>query len=562
MDAARKAIEQLLGGNVKGTITLEFPEKPGFGDLAFPCFTLAKEQKGNPMNIAQELAAKLKPNAWVQKIEAKGPYVNFFLNPAALGSSVLAEVQKRAVRYGSRPTADPKRIVIEYSCPNTNKPLHLGHLRNIFLGKSVANLLTAQGHTVIHVNLNNDRGIHISKSMLAYQKWGKNADPDKKSDHFVGDWYVRFAQEAKANPALEEEAQQMLQDWEAGDKTVRALWAKMNQWALNGFAETYRKLGVQFDKVYNESAFYDKAKPLVEDGIKRKVFERTDDGSVMALLEPQLPNKVVLRADGTSIYITQDMFLAKLKSQDFNFDISINVVGSEQNLHFQQLYKILELLGFPWAKDCYHLSYGMVNLPSGRMKSREGTVVDADDIMAEVEQLCATEIQKRHERLDAKTLEKRAEQIGFGALRFFILKHDPAKDMVYNPEESIALEGETGPYVQYAAARIASVLRKHGEALPEQFDASLLTAPEERTLLKQIAQFPETVAAAARQYKPSLLAHFLLELAQSFSAFYHLHPVLQAEPKLRDARLHLCNAVRQVLVNGLGLLDIQVPEEM
>ena len=562
MDQARQAVEALLAEHVKGQIALEAPEQLGFGDLAFPCFSLSKELKKSPAQIAIDLAKQLKPNAWVSKIEAKGPYVNFFLEPKTFAQAALGEVLKYSAKYGSAKIPEAGRILIEYPSPNTNKPLHLGHLRNIFLGQSSSNLLLAQGHTVIQANLNQDRGVHICKSMLAYQKWGNDALPNKKSDHYVGDWYVRFSTESKKNPELEKEAQAMLQKWEEEDPEIRALWSKMNKWALDGFRQTYRRLGLHFEKEYYEHEYYDKGKLVIAEGLKKGIFEKREDGAILVNLEDHnLPNKILLRGDGTSIYMTQDLYLAKLKFKDFEYDRSIYVVASEQNLHFQQLFKIFELLEYDWAKGCYHLSYGMVNLPSGKMKSREGTVVDADDLLDEVESLCEAEIKKRHPELPEAQITKRAKQIGLGALRFFILKQDPIKDMVYNPEESVALEGETGPYVQYAAVRIAAILRKHGN-VPETSDASLLTAPEEHLLLKLVAKFPEVVSTAARQYKPSHIAHYLIELTQAFNSFYHVHQVLQAEPKLRDARLQLCLTVRQVLENGLGLLNIEVPEEM
>ncbi|MBI1969415.1 arginine--tRNA ligase [Candidatus Woesearchaeota archaeon] len=562
MEQFRKAVEEILKKEVKGAIALEIPQNPAMGDFAFPCFGLAKELKKNPAAIAQELAGKLNPKAPIQKIEAKGPYVNFFIVKENMAEAILHAVTKENGTYGAT-KGKKEKVLLEFPSPNTNKPLHLGHLRNIFLGMSISNILEFLGNRVYRVNLNNDRGIHICKSMLAYQKFGKGREPDKKSDHFVGDFYVLYNQKLKEMPALEQEAQSMLRKWEEGDKEVRALWKQMNQWALQGFEMTYCRLGMVFDKTYNESAFFDKAKVMVEEGLKKGVFERQEDGSVLAPLEQYgLPNKVVLRKDQTSIYITQDMYLAKKKFEDFKIDRSIYLVGSEQNLHFQQLFKILELLGYPWAKQCLHLSYGMVYLPQGRMKSREGRVVDADDLLEEMEKLAAAEIRKRHPELKEKEVKERAKQIGHGALRFFILKVDAQKDMVYNPEESIAFEGETGPYVQYAHARICSILKKHGKKIPEKGDFSLLNSPEEKQLIKALATFPETVHAAAMHYRPSLLCQYLISLAQACNEFYHQHPILQAEEKRRDARLLLISCIRQVLENGLSLLGIEAPGEM
>src|SRR3989344_881795 len=369
----------------------------------------------------------------LDKVAPNGPYINFYLNKKNLSTSVLHKIQQQKENYGQQSFGE--KIMIEFSSPNTNKPLHLGHVRNISLGDSISRILSFLGNDVIKGCLVNDRGIHICKSMLAYKKWGHNKNPDKKSDFFVGDFYVLFAKKATEHPELEQEAQEMLRLWEKGDKEVVALWKKMNEWVYAGFEETYAKLAVSFDKYYYESAIYLFGKEIAQEGLKKEIFFDKDGAIVAPLQEFGLPDKVLVRSDGTTIYITQDLYLALKKFEDYKLNRSIYVVGSEQNLHFQQLFAILKKLGHKFADGCYHLSYGMVNLPEGKMKSREGTVV----------------------------LQQRGKQVGIAALKFHMLKIDAAKDMVYNPKESISFEGETGPYVQYTHARISSILRKHGE---------------------------------------------------------------------------------------------------
>jgi len=561
MNLFETEIRNLLKKHTQAEISLEKPAQPEFGDYAFPCFLLAKEMKKSPALIAKDIAAKIKPSKLVQKAEAKGPYVNFFVKKDALAEDVLAKIAKEKDSYGS--AKHKEKIMIEYVAPNTNKPLHLGHVRNLLLGESLAKIYEFLGCKVIRVNLNNDRGVHICKAMLAYKLWGSSREPDKKTDHFVGDFYVMYSKKEKENPELENEIQAMLKLWEKGDRETIALWKKMNKWAIDGFSETYKTFGVKFDKIYKESEHYLAAKDIVLDGLKRGIFEKDDDGNVVARLEKYgLPDKVLLRADGTSIYMTQDINLAKIKYDDYKMDRSIYVVGSEQILHFRQLFRILEMLGFGHTESLFHLSYGMVYLPEGKMKSREGTVVDADNLVEEVVGLAGNEINKRHSDLDEKEIEKRAKQIGMGALTFFILKYDPIKDFTYHPEESISFEGETGPYVQYAHARICSIMRKFEGKISGDADLSLLKTEHEANLVSHLGDFPAVVEEAAGHYRPNAIARYLLELSQMFNEFYHACPILKEEEKLRDARLLLTDCVRQVLKNGLLLLSIDAPEEM
>ena len=544
---------------------LENPKDSKLGDFAFPCFKLAAELKKNPAEIAKELQQKIVLPKSFEKTEAAGPYLNFFLKKQNLAEQTLKMIFKQKERFGQSKVS-AKKILVEYSAPNTNKPLHLGHMRNDSIGMAVCNSLETTGNRVIKANLFNDRGIHICKSMVAYKKFGKNSSPEKariKSDHFVGNYYVMFAKESKENPALETEAQELLKKWESGDKATIALWKKMRAWILKGFKETYKRFGSEFDIEFFESDFYGKAKPLLELGLKKGVFEKNSEGATVALLEPELPNKVVVRADGTSIYATNDLALTKYKFEKYKLDSSIWVVGNEQNLYLQQLFKIFEKLGFEWAKNCMHLSFGMVFLPEGIMKSREGKVVDADDLMDEMASLAEKEIKKRHKGLSAKEISLRKEKIALAAIKFFLLRVDAAKDINFDPEKSISFEGETGPYVQYTFARAKSILRKAKKTSFENAKFGLLKEPVESGLVSLLSDFPSIVRKTAEHLSPHILCHFLIDVSEKFNSFYHAVPVLQAENKeLATARLALVAATAQVLKNGLELLNIETLEEM
>jgi arginyl-tRNA synthetase len=553
----RSQIAQLLSatGIAGAEKLLEVPPDLTLGDFALPCFGFAKEQKKAPAVIAQQLASSLQA-PFLEKVVASGPYVNFFLRPASRAVAIIAAVSDGSLWQKS---ASGKNILIEYPSPNTNKPLHLGHVRNMVLGTTLAILAKANGNSVVQVNLNNDRGVHICKSMLAYDRWGEGRDPDKKSDHFVGDFYVLFEKKKQEDPALEEQAQQMLVAWEQNDPHVRALWEKMNGWALSGFHETYKRYNVSFDKEYFESEIYQEGKAIVL--ANKDKFVQDESGAIIAPLESfKLPDKVLLRKDGTSIYMTQDIALTTQKIKDFNPDLQIWVVGNEQNMHFQQLFAIMELIGVGKRDTFFHLSYGMVALPEGRMKSREGRVIDADDILDELEAGAAQEIRSHHADWPAERIAATSKVIALGALRFFMLKFDPAKDFTFNPQSSLSFEGDTGPYLQYTHARIASVLRKAD--WPSEVDVSVLTAPEEQELLRQLSFVGDAFSKAASEYKPNVLAAQLLEVGRAFNSFYHACPVLAAEPAVRDARLYLLGAVQQVLSHGLSLLGIDSPSEM
>lgn len=543
-------------------VPLEVPKDTGMGEFAFPCFVLSKKLKKSPADIAKDLAKENPPDG-VEKIEAAGPYLNFFLDSAVLAEQVLKKIFKDKDCYGLKPKTK-KTVLIEYPGPNTNKPLHLGHVRNIVLGSSMVKLKEAVGDTVFPVNVNNDRGIHICKSMLAFKKFGKDDSPERsklKSDHFVGKYYVKFAQEVEKNPDFEKEAQELLDKWEQGDKETLDLWKKMNKWAFDGFKETYKRFGIKFKKEYFESETYKQGKEIVMKGVKDGLFQKDDSGAIIVNLEKQgLDKKVLLRANGTSVYITQDIFLAKSKYDDFKYDESVYVVANEQNYHFKVLFNILKILNFPFADNCYHFAYGMVNLTSGKMKSREGTVVDADNLVDEMKSLAREETKKRHKGISENELEIRSEEIALAAIRFYLLKHDAAKDMLFDPEESLSFEGETGPYVQYAHARCCSLLKKHGKKVGDKVDFSKFEGSEE--LVTLLGNYGAVVEGAVKHYDPSLLAHYLLSVAQKFSKFYNSSPILSDDKELTDYRVLLVDCTKQVIKNGLSLLCIDALEVM
>ncbi|MBI4152120.1 arginine--tRNA ligase [Candidatus Woesearchaeota archaeon] len=541
---------------------LSVPPDPKLGDYAFPCFKLG----GNPRDAALQLQQKIKLPPFISRIEVAGPYLNFFLAKAFLAEETLSLIKNQKERYGLGKSK--KNVVLEYCGPNTNKPLHLGHIRNMALGNAVHHLLRFQGNTIHPVNIVNDRGIHICQSMLAYQKWGKTKRPDKKGDHFVGDYYVLFAQAAKKEAEknkedLKKEVQEMLLKWELNDKKIRALWKKMNGWVLKGFAQTYKRFGISFEKEYFESNYYQHGKEIVYDGLRKSVFEKDHTEAISAPLEKYgLPNKVLLRGNETSLYITQDLYLAQLRYDDYKFDQLIYVVASEQQLHFKQLFAVLDLLHKPYAKNMLHLSYGMVHLPTGRMKSREGTVIDADDIMDEVSALAETEVRSRYPKLSEKEIKHRAEAIMLAAIKFFMVKTDAVRDIVFNPEESLNFEGETGPYLQYTHARACSVLKKAQQKRQQKIDYSQFQEQSELRLIALLSQFLSTVEDAAAHYRPHVICRYLLDLAQAFNEFYHSCQVISEEKKKMAARCALVDGVRQVLANGLSLLGIEALKEM
>lgn len=548
-------------------LAVQTPPKPELGDLAFPLFAYAKMLRTAPPMLASSLKSRL------EKVEDRplgdllvaGPYLNVRIDTAALATALSVQLSEQKELYGTNKSMAEKRVTIEFSCPNTNKPLHLGHMRNDSLGESVAAILKANGATVRKVNLINNRGVHICKSMLAYQKFGNGETPQSsgiKGDHLVGKYYVMFAQWAKEDPTAEDQAQEMLRQWEAGNEQVIELWKLMNGWTLDGLHESYQKMGISFDAYYYESETYKYGKDEILKGLEQGVFYREEDGSVWVDLEPiKLDKKVLLRKDGTSLYMTQDVGTAIMRHKDWPFDSLIYVVASEQQYHFRVLFYVLDRLGYDWAKDLHHLSYGMVNLPDGKMKSREGTVVDADELVDTLTSLARKEIEAKEREALVDDIEKTSQSIALGALNYYLLQVTPTKDMIFNPAESISFNGNTGPYLQYMGARISSMLRKYESEYADiqklGFDSSLLTLSDERELIKQIALYPEVVRKAGASYDPSLLCSYLYDLSKLFSRWYHDNPVLKAAtPDLVRSRIELATMVLQVLKNAFGLVGI------
>lgn len=547
----RAECEKLVGGRV------ETPPKEMKADLAFPCFWPAKKQKRSPFEIAKELEIEMGKRKFnlIQKVEASGPYLNFYIDYDKFAPLVLKEIAEQGASFGSG-KKKKETVVIEFPGPNTNKPLHLGHLRNMTLGISISNTLKFLGYDVKNVDIINDRGVHICKSMLAYKEFG-GGEPDKKPDHFVGDFYVLFSKKLEGQEGTEQKLREMLVDWENGGRATRALWKKMNGWAISGFRETYKRFGVRIDKAYYESEHYLKGKKLVMDGLKKRIFTKDPEGHIIIDLgEHGLGKRVLLRNDGTSLYVTQDMALAMERYRDFRMDRMIYVVGEEQRDHFQALFAILKILGYRFADKCFHLSYGMVNLPEGRMKSREGTVVDADDLMDEMHKIAAEKIRERDKGISDKALSARAEKIGLSAIKYFIAKFDPVRPITYDPKASLDFEGDTGPYIQYTYARANSVMEKS----KKRQKPGHLAEPKELELVRKLSQFQLAIEKAGSEYKPNVLANYLFELATIFNEFYHSVRVVGTQHE--QERLALVSSAMTVLENGLKLLGIGVLKEM
>jgi len=582
-DAIVKKVEESaekVFGNKPRDVRVSFPPNISLGDFTIECFLMAKQYGKKPQKIAELLAPEIYKSGseLIQEVNAVGAYINIRLSGAVLFGEICSDVISQGDTFGNSNIGQEQRVMVEYLSPNTNKPLHLGHTRNGSLGMSIANLLSASGYTVIKANLVNDRGVHICKSMLAWQKWGNGSTPESekmKGDHFVGKWYVRFAEEAEKDVHLEEEVQEMLQKWEAGDPETIKLWKIMNQWVYDGFAETYKKLGLEFDVFFYESNTYKLGKDIIAGGLEKGVFYKDSRGAVVFDLPAEefglnkdgsAKKFTVLRADGTSVYMTQDIGTALLKVTKYKLNSSIYVVGSEQSHHFRCLFKILKSLGYNWAERLYHLSYGMVYLPEGKMKSREGKVVDADNLIGEMNKLVAEGIVSRdtENEISEEEIKKRSDKIGIGAIKFYLLRVNPGQDINFDPRESISLEGFTGPYCQYAFARISSILKNAGvKSKTENADLSVLNSDEERLIMQKIIQFPDELLTAAKEFNPSRIAAHTFEIAKAFNQFYHKHPVLGADDeKIRDARLVFIKAISIALKKGLNLLGIEVLEKM
>ena len=588
MDAVREAVKSLYGEQAANAeLSLQKTRKEYVGDLTLVVFPLLKMSRKKPADTAEEIGKKLMEICpLVAECNAVGGFLNIKLSMAAWLSE-LAEIDA-AENFGFTVVSENSPLImVEYSSPNTNKPLHLGHIRNNLLGYSLAKILEANGNKVVKTNIVNDRGIHICKSMVAWKRFAGGATPQStgiKGDHLVGDYYVAFdkeykkeiaalvaegksEEEAKEAAPIMQEAREMLRLWEAGDAATRELWATMNQWVYDGFDETYKRLGVSFDKIYYESQTYLVGKQKVLEGLEKGLFFKKDDGSVWAdFTKEGLDEKLLLRADGTSVYMTQDIGTATLRFSDYKIDKMIYVVGNEQNYHFQVLSLLLDRLGFKWGKDLVHFSYGMVELPEGKMKSREGTVVDADDLMDEMV-ATATAISKELGK-DGLSEEETAEvcrKVGLGSLKYFILKVDPRKNMTFNPKESIDFNGNTGSFIQYAYARICSVLRKAAEQgiATTTLSKDIALSDAEIELVQQLSTFPAVVRQAGEEYSPSLIANYSYDLVKNYNRFYHDFSILKEEnTDVRAFRLQLSRNVAKILRQAMSLLGIELPERM
>ena len=579
------AVKALYGADIDPkSVQVDQTRKDFEGHLTVVVFPYLKVSHKKPEETAAEIGAWLVENLEaIEKFNAVKGFLNLSIAPA-FWLRQLHDIEADE-KFGIRPvTEDSELVMVEYSSPNTNKPLHLGHVRNNLLGYSLSRILEANGYRVVKTNIVNDRGIHICKSMLAWQKWGDGITPEKagkKGDHLIGDFYVEFDkhykaelkalkeqglsdEEAEASSTLMQEAREMLRRWEAGDEEVRSLWRMMNEWVYAGFDETYRRLGVDFDKIYYESDTYLEGKDLVLGGLEKGIMYRKEDGSVWADLTPDgLDHKLLLRKDGTSVYMTQDIGTAKLRYQDYPIDKMVYVVGNEQNYHFQVLALLLDKLGFKWGKDLVHFSYGMVELPEGKMKSREGTVVDADDLMDSMISDARETSSERFADMPEDEAAEIARIVGMGALKYFLLKVDPKKNMLFNPKESIDFNGNTGPFLQYTYARIRSICRRAKAELASCSYAEAVPNEKEQALIQKIADFPETVAAAGRTYSPALVAKYCYELAKEYNQFYHDYQILrEPDAATRCLRLNLSKITARTLREGVALLGIEMPERM
>ncbi len=596
--AVREAVKALYGQDITPEqVTLQKTKKEFEGHLTLVVFPFLRMSRKKPEDTATEIGQWIKDHTeLIASFNVVKGFLNLVIAPAQW-VALLDEINADDTYGITKPTADSPLVMIEYSSPNTNKPLHLGHVRNNLLGWALANVVEANGNRVVKTNIVNDRGIHICKSMLAWLKYGNGETPQssgKKGDHLIGDYYVAFdkhfreevkqlqaqyeaegmsADEAKEKAEREapliKEAHAMLVKWEAGDPEVRALWRKMNEWVYAGFDETYKALGVGFDKIYYESDTYLVGKQAVEEGLKKGLFFRKEDGSVWAdLTKDGLDEKLLLRADGTSVYMTQDIGTAKLRFQDFPIDKMIYVVGNEQNYHFQVLSILLDRLGFEWGKSLVHFSYGMVELPNGKMKSREGTVVDADDLVAGMIAQARQTVDEAGKFNDMTEEEKNevARIVGMGALKYFLLKVDARKNMLFNPEESIDFNGNTGPFIQYTYARIRSILRKAADAgikVPNELPTDVELSTKEEEIVQHIADFAAVVRQAGTEYQPAAVANYCYDLVKEYNQFYHDFSILREEdPKKQAFRLVLSANVAKVIRLGMGLLGIEMPERM
>lgn len=585
-DVLKRVVEGLYGVQ-DAVVEVSVQENPKFGEYSSNvALGLAKRLGKKPQEVGKQIIERFKDlkglnkpvdgsdhslQDIVDRVELAGAgFLNFYLKDEYL-AVVLNDIISAGDRFGSSDIGAGKTVIVEHTSPNTNKPLHLGHLRNNFIGMSLVNMYRLQGYNVLSTEIVNDRGIHICKSMLGYLKWGQGKTPESegiKSDFFVGEYYVLYNQEEKKNPGIIEEVRELLRKWEEGDLETRALWKTMNTWAQDGYRVTYDKIGSRFDFRTYESEIYDKGKQVVLEAFQEGKVERVEGGALAVDLSEQGlggredGKKILVRSDGTAMYVTQDIYLAKKRWEEYHPERVLYVVADEQIYHFKVLFAVLEQLGFDWMKNRYvHIPYGMVRLPEGKMKSREGTVVDADTLIAEVEKLASEEIVKRNPTLSEGEVAERAGAVALGAIKFFFLKVSAPSTFVYHPKESLDFEGNTGPYVQYTYARLASILRKNEEPVGPAESREL--PPLERGVLRELLMFPETLCRAAVEYRPHHIAEYVFTLAQGLNSFYHAAPVLQEkDKKLKDLRLNILSAALVILRNCMVLLGIPVLEEM
>lgn len=574
-----KIIQELIKTNQE--ISIETPSDLSFGDIALPCFQFAKILKKSPNEISKDLSQELikylkskeSLKSLIEEINSIGPYINFKINKKTIINDLYNSIKNKSFPFIQNSDVK-KTIMIEYSSPNLNKPQHLGHLRNNFLGYSLSKILEETNNKVIKSNLYNDRGVGVCEAMYAYMYLTDKKDPgDQKPDHYVGDLYVLFQKEKKKNPDLEEEAKKLLKRYEEKDPRVLEVWKKITSWVEQGYKETYELIGSKFDVIYRESEIYEEGKKIVYEGLKKGIFIKKDGAIIAPLTQKNLPDKVLIKKDGTSLYMTQDIALAKKKFQDFDLDLSVYVVASEQELHFKQLFEICEMLGIAPKEKLYHLSYGIVQLPEGKMKSREGTVVDADFLIQDLINMAKEEINKRENtekstNPDEKEKQDLAKKIALGAIKFYLLKTEPKRDVIYDPKESLSFDGETGVYLQYTYARIKSILRKYesnfNNSIKDITLKKILESVEmnedEKILSSMLSQFDDLIKQSAENFKPSFIANYLIKLAQAYNSYYHRYQILNSQE--REFRIVLSLIIGETIKKGLDLLDIESPEQL
>ncbi|MBU1205210.1 MAG: arginine--tRNA ligase [Nanoarchaeota archaeon] len=565
MQVFKEAIINLLKKEVNGSIELETPPDSKLGDYAFPCFGLAKQLKKSPIEIAKDLASKLKPNKYIKEIKSTGPYVNFFVNESILAELILNNISSGKDDYG-KAKKKKERVMIEFSQPNTHKGFHIGHLRNASLGDSLVRIMRFNGYDVVAANYIGDIGAHIAKCIWYYLKFYKNKEPKTNKGEWLGSIYTEASKIVAENEEYKKEIQKIQRKLEDGNKELTELWEKTKEWSMQDFYKIYKELGINFDVFFFESQVEKPGKKIVLDMLKKGIAEKSDGAVIINLEKYGLKVFLLLKSDGTSLYSTKDFALAKKKFDDYKIDKSIYVIGSEQRFHLKQLFKTLEIIGFKQAKKCYHLSYELVMLKEGKMSSRLGNIVLYFELSKKIFEKASKEVEKRHKQWPEKDKEKATKQIAVAAMKFSMLNQDNNKTIVFDINKALDFEGETGPYIQYAHARICSILRKFGKRIDKGFidkaDLSLLKEKEETELIKLLGKFPDVVENAASSYKPSLISRYLLDLSQGFNEFYHIHQILKEREELKNTRILLIDSIRQVLKNGLNLLGIEAPERM